>query len=114
MHIEEITMAKSVSLRTGRTFATVTAAKEYFSRMLNSRELKQEFSGEELAEIRAVYEDYCARTGWDLQSRPVSFYPTHDRGRGYTTRCYGVTFEDGTTGNFSMGKALRVLNGVGS
>jgi len=65
----------------------------------NGRGLKQEFSGDELADIRAVYEDYCAKTGWNLQSPPASFYPTYDRGPGYTTRCYGVIFEDGTTGN---------------
>lgn len=104
----EVIVAKSVSLRTGRTFATVTAAKDHFSRILNSRELKQEFGGDELAEVRAAYEDYCAK-GWELQSPPTSFYPTHDRGPGYTTRCFGVTFEDGTTGNFSMDKALRAI-----
>lgn len=102
-------MAKSVSLRTGRTFATVKAAKEYFSRILDGRELKQEFGGDERADIRAAYEDYCAKTGWELPSPPASFYPTHDRGPGYTTWCFGVTFEDGTTGNFSMDKALRAI-----
>ena len=102
-------MAKSVSLRTGRAFATVTAAKEYFANILNIRELKQEFGADELADIRAAYEDYCAKTGWELKSPPASFYPTHDRGAGYTTRCFGVTFEDGTTGNFSMDKALRAI-----
>ena len=102
-------MAKSVFLRTGRNFATVTAAKEYFARILSGRELRQEFCGDELADVHAVYEDYCAKTGWELQSPPASFYPAHDRGPGYTTRCFGVTFEDGTTGNFSMDKALRAI-----
>lgn len=102
-------MAKSVSLKTGRTFATVTAAKEHFARILDSRDLKQEFIGEDLADVRAAYEDYCDKTNWKLQSPPASFYPTHDRGPGYTTRCFGVTFEDGTTGNFSMDKALRAI-----
>jgi hypothetical protein len=108
-YVEEVIVAKSVSLRTGRAFATVTAAKEYFSRILDGRELKQEFRGNELADVRAVYEDYCAKTGWELQSSLASFYPAHDRGPGYTTRCFGVTFEDGTTGNFSMDKALRAI-----
>lgn len=52
-------------------------------------------------------------TGWGLQSPPVSFYPTHDRGPGYTTRCFGVTFEGGTTRNFSMDYALRAIAGYG-
>lgn len=102
-------MAKSVSLKTGRMFATVTVAKEHFARILGSRELKQEFAGEDLADVRAAYEEYCAKTNWELESRPASFYPTHDRGPGYTTQCFGVTFEDGTTGHFSMDKALRAI-----
>lgn len=102
-------MAKSVSLKTGRTFATVTAAKEHFARILDSRELKQEFAGEDVTDVRAAYEEYCAKTNWELRSPPASFYPDHDRGEGYTTRCFGVTFEDGTTGRFSMDKALRAI-----
>ncbi|WEX10714.1 hypothetical protein [Chelativorans sp. AA-79] len=35
-------MAKSVFLKTWRTFATVTAAKEHFARILDSRELYAE------------------------------------------------------------------------
>lgn len=102
-------MAKSVTLKTGRTFATVTAAKAHFARILASRDLKQEFAGEDLADVRAAYEGYCAKTKWELQSRSASFYPTSDRGPGYTTRCFGVTFEDGTTGHFSMDKALKEI-----
>jgi hypothetical protein len=98
-----------VCLRTGWTFATITAAKEYFANILNSRKLEQKFGADDLADVRAAYEDYCAKTCWDLKSPPTSFYPTHDRGAGYTTRCFGVTFEDGTTGNFSMDKALRAI-----
>jgi hypothetical protein len=39
-HLEEVVVAKSVSLRMGRTFATVTAAKECFARILSGRELR--------------------------------------------------------------------------
>ena len=102
-------MAKSVTLSTGRTFPSVTAAKEHFAAILTARELKQAFSGNEFADIQAVYIAYCAKTGWALPSMPASFYPVHDRGPGYTTRCFGVTFKDGTTGNFSMDKALRAV-----
>ncbi|WP_041864926.1 hypothetical protein [Sphingomonas sp. MM-1] len=102
-------MAKSVTLSTGRTFPTVTAAKEHFAKILNGQELKQAFSGNEFADIQATYIAYCAQTDWPLPSAPASFYPVHDRGPGYTTRCFGVTFEDGTTRNFSMDKALRAI-----
>lgn len=102
-------MARSVSLKTGRVFGTVTAARTHFALMLNRQDLKQAFSGEELADISAMYEDYCGKTGWELPSPPASFYPTHDRGPGYTTRCYGVTFQDGRTETFSLDKALRAI-----
>lgn len=102
-------MAKSVSLRTGRVFGTITTAKGHFARILDAQELKKAFSGRELADIKALYEEYCAKTDWAMPSPPASFYPTHDRGPGYTTRCFGVTFEDGTTTNFSLEKALRAI-----
>ena len=102
-------MAKSISLKTGRNFATVTAAQEHFARILDSREPKQEFSGDDMADVREAYEEYCTKTSWELKSRPAFFYPTHDRGPSYTTRCFGVTFEDGMTGHFSMNKALRAI-----
>jgi hypothetical protein len=102
-------MAKSVTLSTGKAFPTVTVAKEYFAGILDGRELKQVFTGSEFVDIQATYLAYCAKTHWALPSMPASFYPVHDRGPGYTTRCFGVTFEDGTTGNFSMDKALRAI-----
>ncbi len=57
-------MARSVLLKTGRVFVTITAARTYFALMLNMQDLKQAFSGDELADISAMYEDYCRKTGW--------------------------------------------------
>lgn len=102
-------MAKSVAISNGREFPSVKAAKEYFAKILKGQELKEVFSGEDLVEIRAAYADYCLKTNWSLALPPACFYPIHDRGPGYTTRCFGVTFEDGTTGNFSMNKALSAI-----
>lgn len=102
-------MAKSVSLKTGRAFETVTAAQDHFSSLLRSRPLKEPFTGNDLADIGAAYEDYCAKTKWKLPAPPVSFYPAHGRGPGYTTRCFGVTFSNGDTSIFSMDKALSAI-----
>jgi len=71
--------------------------------------LKKVFSKDELAEVLPVYQDYCEATKWKPQSPPAFFYPAQDRGPGCTTRYFGVTFEDGTTGSFSMDKALRAI-----
>jgi len=102
-------MAKSVALTTGKSFKTVTLAQQYFARILESRELKTAFEGDDLADVRAAYVGYCSATNWTLTSPPASFYPTRERGPGYTTRCFGVTFEDGSSGTFSMEKALRSI-----
>ncbi|AYG64041.1 hypothetical protein [Rhizobium jaguaris] len=102
-------MAKSVSLETGRTFATITSAKQHFAPMLDRNDLKQPFSGGDLADIAALYRDYCAKTNWPLPSSPTSFYPTYERDEGYTTRCFGVTFANGSIGRFSLDKALRAI-----
>ena len=102
-------MTKLVTLGTGRTFPTITAAKKHFAAILKAQELNQTFSASDFADIESVYLDYCAKTGWDLPFRPYAFYPTHDRGPGYSTRCFGVTFVDGKVGTFSMDRALRAI-----
>ena len=102
-------MAASVSLSTGRAFESIKSAKLHFVCILNGRALRATFSGEELADVEVLFLDYCIKTDWPLPSRPTSFYPTHSRGPRYTTRCFGVTFEDGTTGNFSLDKAIRAI-----
>lgn len=102
-------MAKSVSLETGRNFPTITRAKQHFTTMLDSNDINQPFSGDDLEDIAALYRDYCVRTKWKSPSPPTSFYPTHERDRGYTTRCFGVTFADGTTGRFSLDKSLSAV-----
>lgn len=102
-------MAKRVVLTTGREFKTIGAAKAHFAEVLEKPELKTPFEGEELADIRAAYLAYCEATEWPLPSLPASFYPMHERGPGYTTRCFGVTFEDGRSESFSMPKALSAI-----
>lgn len=102
-------MAKTISLSTGRVFNTISSAKEYFAGLLDSQQLKEPFSGEGLIEIHEVYVGYCEATDWPLPSKPMSFYPTEERGAGYTTRCYGVTYANGESASFSMPKALTAV-----
>ena len=100
---------KSVSLETGRIFPTITRAKQHFAPMLERYDIKQPFFGDDLADIAALYRNYCVRTNWQLPSPPTSFYPTHERHKGYTTRCFGVTYADGSIGRFSLDKALSAV-----
>lgn len=102
-------MAKAVVLATGRRFATIGSAKEYFAGILASVDLGIDFDGKDLSEIEAAYQAYCEATGWRLPSQPQSFYPVNSRGPGYTTRCFGVTYKDGSKSEFSMLKALSSI-----
>lgn len=102
-------MVKSVSLATGRSFPTIEAALNHFSGVLKEQHDKAPFTGADESDIGAAYLAYCAKTKWTLESSPASYYPTHGRGVGFTTRCFGVTFTDGTSTIFSMEKALRAI-----
>ena len=102
-------MAKHVTLSTGLSFPTVKAACGHFSEMLKNQADKVPFAGTEESQISAVYLTYCSKTNWQVKSPPASFYPSHGRGPGFTTRCFGVMFADGTTTEFSMEKALRAI-----
>ncbi|WP_433948428.1 hypothetical protein [Brevundimonas diminuta] len=103
-------MPKTVTIHSGQTFPTLTAAKSHFRQLLDDQPVKAPYEGQALADIEAVYLAYCAETNWPVPSPPASFYPTHGRGPGYTTRCYGVTFTDGRMDTFSMDKALIAIS----
>ena len=102
-------MTKSVHLRSGRAFPTLSAAKSHFHQLLDGQPLKAPFEGDDLVDIEAAFVAYCAETDWPLPSSPKSFYPTQNRGPGYTTLCYGVAFADGKSDSFSMDKALTAI-----
>lgn len=102
-------MAKKIDLTTGKSFRNIAEAKLHFSSLLKVTPLKAEISGADLEDVRAVYQAYCSLTDWELPSMPVGFFPVHERGKEYTTRCFGVRFEDGSIGRFSIQKALSKI-----
>lgn len=77
--------------------------------MLERKDLKQLLSGDDLADVTALYRDYCAKTNWPLPAAPTSFFPIYERDKGCTTRCFSVAFADGSAGRFSLDKALRAV-----
>lgn len=99
-------MAKSIHLSTGRSFKNITEGKRHFAALLKSTPLGEGFSGDDFDDICAVYVAYCKATDWALASPPVSFFPVHETGDKFTTRCFGVKFADDTVGRFSIQKAL--------
>jgi hypothetical protein len=102
-------MAKSIDLGCGLSFASITAGKAHFEPMLKNTPIDTHVTFEELTELRSLYEQYCRKTNWPLSSPPAAFYPTYERGAAYTTRCFGINFEDGSTGRFSLDKALSAV-----
>ena len=102
-------MPKFVKLSTGLEFKSVMAGVEHFLKLLAAQDLKVAFTGVDEVHIRAAYNEYCVKTDWQTPSPIATFEPVHDRGPGYTTRCFGVTYVDGSTAKFSMKKALSVI-----
>src|ERR1035438_1611254 len=40
---------------------------------------------------------------------PKAFFPRLEQREGFTTKCFGVEFENGTSGSFSLDKALSAV-----
>jgi len=102
-------MAKSILLPTGRSFKNIAEGKRHFAALLKSIPLGKEFSGDDFEDLNAVYVAYCKATDWALLSHVVSFFPTHETGDAFTTRCFGMKFADDTVGRFSIQKALSKI-----
>ncbi|MFT8762797.1 MAG: hypothetical protein ABF809_02235 [Gluconobacter potus] len=86
-------VAKKIDLSTGRSFKNIAEAKRHFTTLLDTTPLMVEISGSDLEDVNAVYRAYCDATEWELPSAPISFFPVHESGKGYTTRCFGVKFK---------------------
>jgi hypothetical protein len=102
-------MAKRIELAPDLKFRSIVHGKTYFENILNSTGLNQRVSDGEFESLRLLYQGYCAKTDWPINSPPKAFFPTHERREGITTKCFGVEFADGTNGTFSLGKALSAV-----
>jgi hypothetical protein len=102
-------MPKKFSLGPTLHFESITDGKDFFDKILKNTPLEQRVKQEEFDALNLLYEAYCEKTNWQVPSRPKAFFPTHERQRGYTTKCFGIEFEDGTKGRFSLDKALTAV-----
>jgi hypothetical protein len=101
-------MSKRINLEPNLSFESISAAKTHFERILNDTAIDMRVTAQEFTTLKALYEEYCRKTNWGRPSPPAAFHPVYERGPGYTTRCFGITFEDGS-GRFSLDKALRAI-----
>jgi hypothetical protein len=102
-------MVKSVDLGNGLKFESISSGKTHFENILKETALGTHVAAQEFNELNALYEAYCAKTEWPISSPPAAFFPKHETGKGYTTRCFGIKFEDGSTDRFSLDKALSAV-----
>jgi hypothetical protein len=102
-------MGKKIDLGGELKFESITAGKNRFEKILKETALGAEVSAQDFNDISRLYDEYCKKTNWPITSPPTAFFPMHERGKGYTTRCFGVKFADGSTGRFSLDKALTAV-----
>src|SRR6266545_778042 len=102
-------VSKRINLNNGLQFDSISAGKAYFEKILKGTPLGVPVAGNEFKDLNSLYELYCKKTSWPLSSRPAAFFPMHEKGKGYTTKCFGVRFEDGSTNRFSLDRALSAV-----
>jgi hypothetical protein len=101
--------SKDIDLGDGLRFESIGAGKKHFEKSLKGAEIDKHFVGQEFQDIEALYSAYCKATNWAVSSPPIAFFPKNESGKGYTTRCFGVEFKDGSTNRFSLDKALSAI-----
>ena len=99
-------MVKQIDLGNGLEFESITAGKSYFEPILKDATLEVNFAGQEFQNIKALYDAYCRKTNWLDKSPVAAFFAKNESGKGFTTRCFGIRYQDGTTHRFSLDKAL--------
>jgi len=102
-------VAKKIDLGPEVNFKSIAKAKNYFGGILKDTPIDQRLTDTEFKSLKALYEAYCTKTNWPLRSPPKSFFPTYERQKGFTTKCFGVEFEDGKSNRFSLDKALSAV-----
>jgi hypothetical protein len=105
-------VSKTIDLGGGLRFESITAGKTHFGPMLKDGELGKHFVGREFQDIKRLYDAYCQKTNWIVRSPVTAFFPKNETGKGFTTKCFGIEFEDGSSGRFSLDKALSSVAGT--
>jgi hypothetical protein len=102
-------MNKNIDLGNGLKFENIGAGKKHFQKILKDTALGTRVTSQEFSEIKALYEAYCRNTSFPVSSPAVAFLPVHESGVGYTRKCFGIEFKDGSTSRFSIDKALSAI-----
>jgi hypothetical protein len=98
--------SKPIDLGAGLRFPSISSAREHFKKILDDTPVEQRITGQQFDALKVLYEAYCANTDWATPSAPKAFFPKLEQQEGFTTKCFGVEFQDGSTDRFSLDKAL--------
>ncbi len=101
--------AKIIALGAGLQFASITEAKAYFGEILKTTSIDQRVTSAEFYALKLLYETYCAKTNWPMPSLPKAFFAVYEQQKGYTTKCFGIEFQNGKKDRFSLDKALSAV-----
>jgi hypothetical protein len=100
-------VAKSIDLGPGLRFSSIKDGKAHFKPILDATPIGQHVTPQEFAQLKVLYETYCANTNWPLLSPPVAFGTMLEQ---FETKCFSVEFADGRTDRFSLDKALSKVS----
>lgn len=100
---------KTIDLTPSLRFESISAGKVHFDKILKETPVETDVTPDQFQELKVLYEEYCRRTQWPLSSLPIAFYPIYEVGKGFTTKCFAVKFQDGSTNRFSLDKALSAV-----
>jgi hypothetical protein len=102
-------VAKAIDLGPGLQFPSIAEGRKPFAKILADTPVGPFVTAEEFKALKLLYEAYCTATSYAMPSPPKGFFTMHERGKGYSTKCFGVEFEDGRRGRFSLDKALSAV-----
>jgi len=106
-------MAKKVTIKSGVTFNTLTAAKEHFSIIREATEIGAPVAEPNRSDVLDVYHRYCAATNWQAEDAKdvTAEWDNRKRSTGAyaQTKAFAVVTGSGATKVFSIDKALEAI-----
>lgn len=94
--------SKRIDLGAGLSFDSIAAAKLHFDPMRTDGPVDVHLAQNCFAELKALYDEYCRKTNYNLPAPVVAFYPTMEKEAPDT--------HDASALVFRMGRLLSFLS----
>jgi hypothetical protein len=102
-------VSKKIDLGPNLQFESISEGRTFYGKILSDTPLNQPIANTEFDALKLLYEAYCAKTNWPIPSPPKAFFPRYEQQKGYTTKCFGIEFQNGKKDRFSLDKALAAV-----